>query len=78
MLQAVPLRAALRIDIDLIIQRTETQGCQIHDLLLERLTAETRELDVLKTPVQLDVLARGDLTAGFSDDVFSQEVESWI
>lgn len=70
MLQAVPLRAALRVDIDLIIQRTEPQGRQIHHLLLKWLATEARKLHVLETPVQLYVLACGDLAAGFSDDVF--------
>ena len=67
MLQAIPLRPGLRININFIVQRREPQPRQIHNLLLESLPAESRELHVLQSPIELDVLARADFVGGAAD-----------
>ena len=74
-LQAIPLRARLRVDIHLIVQRCEPQPRQIHHLLLERLPAEARELHVLQSPVELDVLAGADLVGGAPDYIWCEQVQ---
>jgi hypothetical protein len=50
-LQAVPLRARLCVDVNLVIQRRETKRRQVHYFLFERLSTEARELYVLQAPV---------------------------
>jgi hypothetical protein len=75
MLQAIPLRPALRVDIHLIIQRREPESGKIHNLLLKRLPAKPGELHILQPPIELDVLARADFVRGAPDDVGGQEVE---
>ena len=69
MLQAIPLRPALRVDIHLIVQRREPESGKIHNLLLKRLPAKPRELDILQPPIELNVLARADFVRGAPDDI---------
>ena len=56
MFQAIPLTPTLRVDIQLVIKSTEIWS-HVDDLLLEFLSVESRELDVIERPVQLDVFA---------------------
>lgn len=74
-LQAIPLRARLRVDVHLVVQSREAKPGQIHDLLLESLPTETGELHVLQPPVKLDVLAGADLVGGAADHVGCQQVQ---
>jgi hypothetical protein len=75
MLQTIPLRPGLRINIHLIVQRREPQPSKIHDLLLKRLPAKPRELYILQPPIELDVLACADFVGGATDYIGGQEVE---
>ena len=74
-LQAVPLRAGLRVDVHFVIH-----GCPICEvgevdfLLVELLAAEAGELHVVQRPVKLHVLARADFFGGGLDDSGSEEV----
>lgn len=75
-LQAVPLRAGLRVDVHFIVH-----GCPVCEvgevdfLLVELLAAEAGELHVVQRPVKLHVLARADFFGGGLDDSGSEEVD---
>ena len=61
-LQAVPLRTGLCVDVDLIVHGTKFRKfLEIDLLLMELLAAETWELNIMQRPIQLDAFARADL-----------------
>jgi hypothetical protein len=77
-LQAVPLRAGLRVDVHFIVH-----GCPVCEvgkvdfLLVELLAAEAGELHVVQRPVELHVLARADLFGGGLDNSGGEEVDGY-
>lgn len=77
MLQAVPLAATLRIDVDLVVEGAEAERSEVNDLLVELLAAKAGELHIVQTPVQLDMFTGADLFAGLSYFVRSEEVQSY-
>lgn len=77
-LQAVPLGASLRVDVDLIIHCAEVREVRKVDLLLvELFTVEARELDVVQGPIKLDALSCGDLPGSGQNDGWCQEVDGY-
>jgi len=76
MLQAVPLRAALGIHVDLIVESVDAHGLgAIHHLVLKRFAAEAGEFQVIQRPVQLHVAARLDLQACRANHRWSQQID---
>jgi len=62
MLQAVPLRAGLRVDGDFVVHGTKFgEVAEINFLLMQLLAVEARELNIVQRPVELDALAGADL-----------------
>lgn len=77
MLQAIPLTATLSVDVYLIIKSVEIKRfLEIDNRLVERLAAKARELDILKTPIELDMLAVHNLSTGITNHIWSQKIES--
>jgi hypothetical protein len=74
-LQAIPLRSALSVNIDLVVQRREPKPSKVHNLLLESLSPKARELHILQPPVELHVLAGADLVRGAPDYVGCKQVQ---
>lgn len=73
MLEAVPLRAALRVHLNLVVQ-----GILIvsgDDCVFQRPALEVGELEGVEGPVKLDVPPGLDLLAGLLDDRRSQQVQ---
>lgn len=48
----------------------------IDDLLVEFFPAKARELNILQTPVELDMFSMDNLPAGVANNVWSQEIKS--
>ena len=61
-LQAIPLRSGLGIDVDFIVHGNEFREIgEVDFLLVEFLAVEARKLDIVERPVELDAFARSDL-----------------
>ena len=76
-LETVPLRARLRIDVHLIVHSLPL--CEVGEvdlLLVELLAVEAGELYIVERPVELDVLAGTDFLGGGLDDGGGEEVDS--
>lgn len=79
MLQAIPLRARLRVDVHFIVHGAElAKVSKINLLLCELFSVEAGELDVVKRPVELDALACCDLAGGGEHDGWGEEVDSLL
>lgn len=78
-LQRIPLRACLCVDVEFIIVCAEGgEGGEVDLFLGKGLAVEARELDVVEFPVELDGLARTDFFAGGAgDDGGGEEVDSF-
>ena len=75
-LQAVPLRAGLRVYVHFIVHRCPV--CEVGEvdfLLVKLLAAETGELHVVQRPVELHVLTRADFSRSGLNDSGSEEVD---
>lgn len=78
-LQAIPLRPRLCVDVDLVIHGLEAQRrIQVNLLLCELFAAEARELDVVEGPVELEVFAGLDLVACGLDDGGREDVDHCV
>lgn len=53
--QTIPLRAGLGVDVDLVVEGGEAEGCEIDDFLVEFFASEAGELHVVEGPVELQV-----------------------
>lgn len=74
-LQRVPLRAGLGVDVDLVVHADKADCLEINLLLVEVFAAEAGELDIVEGPVELDMLTRLDLAAGSFDELGSEQVQ---
>lgn len=74
-LEGVPLRAGLGVDVDFVVEGGEAERRQVDDGLLEGLAPEAGVLHVVEGPVELDVGAALDLVLGGHDDVAGEEVQ---
>jgi len=62
--QAIPLTATLRVDVYLVVKCFEVDcSVQVNDFLIELLATKSRELNILQTPVELNVFSALDLLA---------------
>lgn len=78
-LEAVPLRACLRIDVDLIVVCDEGGEIgEINVLLLEGLAVEAWILHVVQFPVELDRLAGLDFLGCGFDDAGCEQVDCCV
>lgn len=73
MLETVPLRTGLCVDVHLVVHSLPVREVREVDLLLmELFAAEARELHVVKRPVELNVLAGADFFGGGFNDSGSE------
>lgn len=78
MLETVPLRAGLRVDVDFIVHCLPV--CKVREvdfLLVELFAAEAGELHVVQGPVELDVFPCADLFGGSLDHSRGEQVDCW-
>lgn len=76
MLQTIPLRAGLCVDVNLVIHGLPIGKVRKVDLFLVKLLpAKARELHVVQRPVELDVFAGADLFGGSLDDRGGEKVD---
>jgi len=78
MSETIPLTSTLSVDEDLIIEALEAQFIEIDDIVLELLSSETRELDIIKRPVELDTLSSNDFFASLGHDFRGQKIQSLV
>jgi hypothetical protein len=77
-LQAVPLRTSLGVDMQLIVVRAYFGKLFEVDLFLfERFAGKARELYVMQFPVELDVLASCDLFGSGAHYRRREEIDCW-
>ncbi len=78
MLQPVPLRARLRVQVHRVVVPDKALLAQVLDRVLHRDASETGERNVVQRPVQLHARARLDLVARAPDDGVRQKVEGCL
>jgi hypothetical protein len=71
----LPLRARLGVHMDLVVQRREAMGREIHDLVFECLAADAGEVDIVEGPVELDAAASLHFLVCCEYDCGGEEVE---
>lgn len=78
MFQAVPLRADLGIEMDFIVKCLEPKtDVQIDEFVIELLPSKASKLDIVKRPIQLDMLPGRDLSACFFHHSGCQKINRW-
>lgn len=82
--ESVPLRAALRVESEDVVVRTDLVGCasfalsEVDDLVLEGLAASHARFKMIQAQVQLYSDARLNLSGRLQYHIGSQEVESYV
>lgn len=77
MFQTIPLRARLRVNLNLIIQSKEALFLHLLHIVLNRNAAKARKLDIVHGPVQLDMAAGLNLPRSLFDSLCIQEVDGY-
>jgi hypothetical protein len=77
-LQTIPLRSSLSVDVKFVIVGTEIgKVCKVDLLLLELFAIESGELNVVELPVKLDVLSGANFFRRRFHDSRGEEVDSY-
>lgn len=66
MFQAIPLRACLSVDLDLIIKPEETLRSHLLNIMLNGNATKAWEFEVVHRPIKLHVLPGTNLKRGIS------------
>lgn len=75
MLQAVPLRARLGVNLDLVIQPNEALLFHLLHIMLERNATKARKLDIVHGPIKLDMPPGLNLKRSLLDSFSVQKVD---
>lgn len=77
MFQAIPLRARLGVNLDLVIQSKEAFLFHFLDVVLNGNAAKAGKLDIVHGPVELDMLPGLNLQRSLLDSLGVQEVDGY-